>query len=614
MTVAIHTKKSLIDEPTSKKFSQKRYYRSSRTLFFSFYKKRSVQLFFALIFLMITAAGQTLPAVLTARALTELGLNGYNDTFLLYCAFIIAVSIVFVISGFISNYIFFVASSAYERDIRQEFFDIIQSHSLTFHDENNSSKLLAMGMTEIQQMRMGIFPSQRMLITAFFSILLSLTFLYQISPIYAAITLIGTIFYLYFAYVTAFKISPVRRKLAHTIGELTESSQEIFRGIEVVRGLASSEREKNRFTQQSYEYAELAKQEGRFQAFYIPSLVLLATTALIFAVTTMDVWNGLIGIGQLIESVAILLMLQATTRMVPMAFLMVQAGMINAQRVWEVIHWADPQPDEAIELEEHTQINWKGDIILEDLGFSFFGTGGKKALNDINLQIKGGSKIALIGGPGSGKSTLLKILLRLYDPQEGEVRIDGKRFTEIPAATIRAHVSRVEQDIFLFSGTLRENIAFSKPNASNDDIMNAVKTAFAWEFIEKMPEQLDSIIGERGVTLSGGQRQRIGIARAILAEPDILLLDDSVSAIDSRTEMLMRKAIDNLLKNRTSFTVTQRLNTLVNADLVILLDRGNILEKGTHEELLQKSPEYRQIFELLPESEQIVHSDGGMVS
>lgn len=591
--------------------TQKRYYRSPYTLFFSFYKKGFINVLVALVFLFITAAGQTLPAVLTARALTELGSRGFTDQFVIYCALIAVVSVIFVISGFISSYIFFITASGYERDIRQEFYDVIQSHSLTFHDEHNSSKLLAMGMTEIQQMRMGIFPSQRMLITSLFTISISLWFITNINPLYGALTLLGAIIYLLLAYRTAQKISPVRRNLAKEVGNLTESSQEIFRGIDVVRGLSAGEREKGRFNKRSLNYANLSRTESRFQAFYYPSLALLLLTVVIFGLAGMDVVSGKAEVGQLIEAVAILLMLQATTRMIPMAFLMVQAGLINSRRVWDVLHWADPQPDTAVTNEAHGEIDWKGDITFDGVVFTYTGDVTKAALKDISVEIPRGSKVALIGGPGSGKSTFLKLLLRLYDPQQGEIRVDNQNISELPALEVRRHVARVEQEIFLFQGTIRENIGFSNPSASDDQLIEAAKAAQAWEFIQQMPKQLDTVIGERGVTLSGGQRQRLGIARAILANPDILLLDDSVSAVDSHTEMLLRKALDNLLDNRTSFTVTQRLNTLVRADKILLFEKGQLLVHGTHEELLKCCTEYQKIFELLPESEQLLATRGG---
>ena len=602
----------LISDKT--KIRKNTHYRSSVTMFFSIYRKSPIILLIAIIFLLLTSLGQTLPAILTGLALGELEINGFTNDFLIFSGLIVLFSFMFVVAGFIGSYSFYKAGAAFERDIRQESFDVIQEHSLSFHDNENSSQLLSKLTNEITQMRAGIFPSQRMLIATCFAIILTLYFLYQISPFYSTITLIGIIIYAYFAFIVARKINPVRRNLAIEIGNLTESSQEIFRGIEVVRGLSAEQREKEKFSVQSSSYSDLMRTEGRLQAFYMPTLIISALTAVIFALALIDVWNGKILISELIQSVALLFTLQMTTRTMPAAFLMIQAGLINAKRIWNIMNWQDPQPDEALdELGLEESINWKGDIVFENIDFSY-GNGNKKlALKNFNISIHGGSKVAVIGSPGGGKSTVLKLLLRLYDPQIGKITIDGKNYSEIPASIIRKHVSRVEQELFLFTGTIKENISFSNPHATDEEIIAVAKAAQAHEFIDQMPEKYASIIGERGITLSGGQKQRIGIARALLANPDILLLDDSVSAVDSRTEYYLRKALDNLMENRTSFTVTQRLVTLVNADYIMLLDKGEIIGFGNHKDLIKRSREYQRIFELLPKSEQIEASfDGGM--
>ena len=592
-----------------------RHYRNSKTLFFSIYRKSALNLTFGIICLFITALGQTYPAVLTAQAIGELSKHGLSNQFLSLCFEIIIVSIIFLIASFVGGFIFYKTASAYERDVRQEAFDIIQSHSLGFHDEANSNQLLSKLTNEITQMRQGIFPSQRMIITAFFSFVIVLAFLNTIGISYVILTIIGFIFYTYFAYRVSLRIGPVREKRAIELGELTESSQEIFRGIEVVRGNFSTNREKKRFGNQSKIYAGYMEKENKLQAFYMPTLIISILTAVIFTFTLIDLKNGVINDPEiLIEAVALLFSLQMNTRMLPNAFLMTQAGLINSKRIWTIMNWQDPYPDTSIDKQGlENSINWKGDIIFKDLSFSYGNGNGssKKAITNLNATIPGGSKVAVIGGPGAGKSTLLKLLLRLYDPQKGFILLDKQQYDKIPSKLIRKHVSRVEQELFLFTGTIKDNIAFSRPSATLEEIVSAAKAAQAEEFIEEMSKKYDTMIGERGVTLSGGQKQRIGIARALLANPDILLLDDSVSAIDSRTEFFLRKALDTLMSNRTSFTVTQRLVTLVNADLIMLFDKGSLIGFGKHEQLLTTLPEYKRIFNLLPKSERIVSFDDG---
>ncbi|MFW9929334.1 MAG: ABC transporter ATP-binding protein, partial [Candidatus Thorarchaeota archaeon] len=581
----------------------KKRFKSGNHLFFAFITKHPFLVIFSLIMSAFSALTLTLPSVFTGQALDILANEHFNRNFIINCILIFSSGLAYLGSTFLASYGFGVTAFAYERDIRQEFFDTIQNNSLTFHDSHNASKLLSMGVTEVQQMRFGLHPSMRMVTQAVFSIILAIYILFSIDWIQGLVMTVGSLIYFYFVFVYSKKVAIIRTQRADSIGTLTEDSQEIFRGIEVVRELSAESREKEKFNHESLFYKNILERENKLQAFYYPTLILLLITVVIFAICVFDVNNRLISIGALITALALLLSLQRINQFMPRAALNIQAGLTNASRIWEILNWHDPHPDNTFQFSN--TVNWRGDICFKNVSFSYDSTGNKKALKNISLTIPGGSRVALIGGPGSGKSTFLKLLLRLYDPETGSIKIDNKPLTEISSKELRIHVSRVEQEIFLFTGTIKDNIKFSKQDASDEDIFRAAQTVQADEFIQEMPQKYDSMIGERGITLSGGQRQRIAIARALLANPEILLLDDSVSAVDSKTEMLLRKALDNLMVGRTSITVTQRLNTLVTADLIILLERGELVASGTHQILLKTCRQYRRIFELLPENERI---------
>ncbi|MHA2252681.1 MAG: ABC transporter ATP-binding protein [Candidatus Kariarchaeaceae archaeon] len=590
---------SQLIQPSIKKI----HYRSGNHLFLSFFWKNPLLISGAMFLTILNSLLTILPAIIIGRSLDILEDDGFGSEFVQFASLILLVALLNYVVSVTSNYVFAITAIAYERDIRQEYFDVIQGHSLTFHNENNSSKLLSLGMNEIQMMRTGIMPSLRMILQSFFAVILVLYFMSQIVDLNLVLfTMFGFALYFVFAYRYAKKIGPIRTKLSESLGELTEQSQEIFRGIDVVRSLSAQEREVNRFSSTSTNYANLAKTEGRMSAFYYPGLILLVLTAIVFSITISDVGDGLYSRGQMIEVIGLLLALQFLNFAMPMALLNIRAALTNSGRVWEKMNWYDPM-EETIE-ESNGDINWKGDVCFENVSFSY-GDNYGTSLRNINAKIKANNKVALIGGPGSGKSTLLKLLLQLYHPQEGKILIDGYDFSTIPDQIIRNHVSMVEQEVFLFSGTIRENISFAKTNPTEEEIISSAKAAQAFEFIQKMPEGWDTVIGERGITLSGGQRQRIAIARAILANPEILLLDDSSSAIDSKTELMIRKALDNLSEDRLTITVTQRLNTLIRADLIILLDKGEINGMGTHKELYSSNEKYRTIFELLPDSERL---------
>ncbi|MHA2055572.1 MAG: ABC transporter ATP-binding protein [Candidatus Hodarchaeales archaeon] len=537
------------------------------------------------------------PSIILGMVFGELQANGFSSIFLFLCIAIIIVAALNFVFTFITNYSWTIAAFRFERDARQEFFDTIQEHSMTFHDEIDSSSLLSMAMNEISQMRMGVNPSMRMMMASLLSLLFTMVFFLTIDVSYFLILFIGFPIYLLMVIRYASVIGPIREELAQRLAVVTRDSQEIFRGIEVVRSFNQEERENKRFTTSSEHYADIVTTEGRLSAFFWPALVLLAITAIIFGIGLVNLANDPTTVDQFTSSVAILLSLQFMNFMLPMAILNVRAGKINANRIWEKMTWQDPVPDHA---QADLQPNWNGVIKFDHVNFQYSGV-SKYALKDISLTIPKGSRVAVIGGPGSGKSSFLKLLLRLYDPTEGIITIGGVDMTQIQAKEIRKGVTMVEQEVFLFSASVKENIAFAKENASDEEIKQAAINAQANVFIEKLPEQYDSKIGERGSQLSGGQKQRIAIARAILADPKVLLLDDSVSAIDSKTELLLRRALDKLMENRTSIVVTQRLRTLLESDFIILFDKGTISAIGTHQELLETSSQYQSIFKALPE-------------
>ncbi len=579
-------------------------YSSGTTLFLSFFTRKVPTLIFAIMTMILSSFFAMLPAVLVGTALDELLVQGeVTSRFMLIIFAIVLSGALFYVISFLGLYTYVTLGFSFERDIRQEYFDRIQTHSLTFHDENNSSKLLSMGMTEISQMRQGVMPALRQIMNNIFSVLIITVTIYLTTDIYkAVVAFIGFVLYYILAIFQARRIIPIRTELANTVGVMTEESQEIFKGIEVVRSMRASLREIMRFRNTSEQYSNLGKTEGRMAAFYLPNVAILILTSLLFGWTLYDVSNGLLEVSAVIQVLGLLITLQLTSMMMPQMFLLLNAALTNSNRIWEKMNWVDPYPDPVIS--EIPDIDWEGDLEFRDVWFSY--NNGRYALKNLNFTIPSGSKVAVIGGPGSGKSTLLKLLLQLYLPSKGEILISGVPFKNIPPHIVRQHVSRVEQEVFLFSGKIRDNISFAKPSATYEEILQAAVAAQAMEFISDLPEGLDTLIGERGVDLSGGQRQRLAIARAILADPDILLLDDSASALDSKTEELLRKALDNLSKDRMTITVTQRLNTLVKADLIILLKRGEIIAIGTHEKLLETSTEYQKIFELLPESEQLI--------
>jgi ATP-binding cassette subfamily B protein len=572
-------------------------YRSATHWYLSFFWRSPGLVLLSLGMSLLSAFLTLLPSILLGQAFSILQSEGFSQTFLFICLGIIITALLSFVVTFVTNYSWTVAAFRYERDTRQEFFDIIQEHSMTFHDEIDSSSLLSMAMNEISQMRMGVNPSMRMLSGSLLSMIFITIIFFTFDPTYFLIALLGFPLYLLMVVRYASVIGPIREELASRLAVVTRDSQEIFRGIEVVRSFNQEDQENQRFADGSIRYADIVTTEGRLSAFFWPALVLIAITAIIFGLGLINLADNPTTIDTFTSSVSMLLSLQFINFMLPMAILNIRAGKANADRIWSKITWQDPVPDTA---QEGVVPDWSGDIFFDNVSFQY-SSSTKSALKNINLTIPAGSRVAVIGGPGSGKSTFLKLLLRLYDPTEGQIRINGTPLTEIPAGEIRKGVTMVEQEVFLFSASVRENIIFANPHASDEEIINAAKNAQALTFVEKLPQGFETRIGERGSKLSGGQRQRIAIARAILADPKVLLLDDSASAIDSKTELLLRRALDNLMENRTSIVVTQRLRTLIESDFIVLFDKGDICAYGPHEKMLESCPQYQTIFEALPE-------------
>ncbi len=471
---------------------------------------------------------------------------------------------------------------------------------MTFHDQVDSKQLLAVAMQDVRWVRFSLNPALRNIISAIGTLIIASIFLALMDIWLGLIVVIGAPLYLFLAYRYAVKVEPVRRSRAEQNERITAISQEVFRGIEVVRAFGSEDREQEKFNEAAGVYEQLTAREGKLGAFYLPTLILIAITTLAFVYGAYLVIIGTWTVGMLVTALGLFAAIEGFSFMLPRFLLVIRGGYINAQRIINVLNWKDPlqEPDPAV-----TDIEWARDIVLDNVSFWYTSDNGHNnsyALKNINLTIPGGSRVALIGGPGGGKSTILKLLLRLYDPTKGRVLVGGIDLHDVHTRDVRAAVGLVEQDIFLFRMSVQDNIGFGCVDAGDEEIIEAAKKAQAHEFIMKLPEGYDTVIGERGMTLSGGQRQRLAIARTLVQDPKILLLDDSVSAIDAQTEFSLRKALDEVMKNRTSITVTQRLRTLLESDLIVIVDKGEIVATGTHDELIQTSEHYRRIFARLP--------------
>ena len=594
----------------------------------------------ALILTVISTILVTIPSLIIGWAVNELvdstdpdnlipALN-LTPLFIFYVWLIIGLALLYMGLYFIVGYVWAIVTLRWERDARQDFFEALQEYSMTFHDEVDSKKLLSVAMQDISWVRFSLNPAVRNIAGGFISLGITLIILIQVDflpamqnlfvvslfgqsisiPVFTLIMVIGMPLYLLFSYRFANAVEPVRRKRSEDMELLTARTQGVFQGIEVVRAFGKEDVEQTKFRDISKVYEETVTKEGRLAAFYIPALVLIVMTTLAFLYSGFAKISGAIDIGQMVIVLALLGSLEMLNFQFPRMLLVLRGGYVNAQRIVDILNWQETLIEPAAEI---TEVNWSQDIVFDNVSFKYGGNDNENdhhALKDFSITIPGGSRVALIGGPGGGKSTILKLLLRLYDPTDGSITVGGVDLRDVTTKSVRDVVGLVEQDIFLFRMSVRDNIAFGRSQATQEEIENAAKRAQAHEFIVDMEDEYEAIIGERGMTLSGGQRQRLAIARAIIQDPKILLLDDSVSAVDAQTEFLMRKALEEVMVDRTSITVTQRLRTLMESDLVIIVDKGHLIASGCHDDLLRDSEVYRRIFERLPGAQKLLASAG----
>jgi ABC-type multidrug transport system fused ATPase/permease subunit len=366
-------------------------------------------------------------------------------------------------------------------------------------------------------------------------------------------------------------------------------------GVRVVKAFAQEKRQLDRFGHSVQRVFDQQLYATRIQAFYGPMISFLPSLGLaaILLVGGRDVINGSLTVGQFTAFYAYLLLLIGPMRTLGYMLGAGQRATASGARIFQIL---DREPRMTVPADAPALPDGPGRVTFEHAGLTFEGA-AQPALSDINFEVEGGRTIAVVGAMGSGKTALVSLLPRLYDATEGAVKIDGADVRSVDMVSLRHAIAIVNDDPFLFSATVHDNIAYARPDASREDVERAARAAQADDFIEAMPDGYDTLVGERGLTVSGGQRQRLAIARAILADPRILILDDATSSVDASTEQEIKLALRELLAGRTTFVIAHRLSTIALADEIVVLEHGRISARGTHEVLLDESPLYQEIVE-----------------
>ena len=478
-----------------------------------------------------------------------------------------------------------------ERDSRQELYLSLLGKSMTFHDLQPVGDTMARATNDVREMNLMLNPGVNLVVGSANFLIMPLL----LAPRYDPQLIAAPLFFIV-GYVLALArymniLSAIADRVRRSFGVMNARLAEALDGIEMVKGSAQETAEIARFQVNAREYRDATVAQGREEAKFLPLLLLGITEALGFAHALLLLQAGRIDVGDVVAYVGLLGLFGFPTNISLMAYSRVSLGLASARRILDLMN-RETQLDENPEGYAETI---SGDVTFEGVSFGY--VPDQDMLRDIRFTVRAGQTVAIVGQTGAGKSTLTKLINRTYDAREGRVLIDGVDTRDWSLAALRQQISIIEQDIFLFSRTIAENIAFGKPDATQAEIEAAARAAQAHEFILSFPEGYATKVGERGVMLSGGQRQRIALARAFLTDPAVLILDDSTSAIDSATEDQIQRAIQHAAENRTTFLITHRLSQIRWADLVLVLRKGRLEAAGDHATLMTTSPAYRRIFE-----------------
>lgn len=478
-----------------------------------------------------------------------------------------------------------------ERDTRQELYLSLLGKSMTFHDLQPVGDTMARATNDVHEINLMMNPGINLVVGSANFMIMPLI----LGPRYSPQLVLAPLFFIV-TYMLALArymnvLSRIADRVRLSFGVMNARLAEALDGIEMVKSSAQETAEVERFETNARAFRNATVAQGREEAKFLPLLLLGITEALGFAHALLLLQSGQLAVGDVVAYVGLLGLFGFPTNISLMAYSRVSLGMASARRVLELINTQTDLDENPAGYAE--PIN--GDVTFENVSFGYVPE--VDVVRNVSFTVRAGQTVAIVGQTGAGKSTLTKLINRTYDARAGGVLIDGVDVRDWSLAALRRQISIIEQDIFLFSRSIADNIAFGAPDATRADIEAAARAAQAHDFITGFADGYETLVGGRGVTLSGGQRQRIALARAFLTRPRILILDDSTSAVDSATEDQIQRAIQHAAENRTTFLITHRLSQIRWADLVLVLRKGRLEAAGDHAALMATSPAYRRIFE-----------------
>ncbi len=498
------------------------------------------------------------------------------------------------IFSFLQSYMGEKSSQTVAYDMRNELFSKIQTLSFSYHDRNQTGQLMVRATDDVEKVRLFIGQGLLQLVSAIIllvgTLILLVTTNAQLTMVVLPILPVAVIVFMVFNRFAR----PMFTKVQQRLSAINTILQENLAGIRVIKAFTRERSEEGKFAHATDEYMRQQIKLARLFSLLFPIIFLIGNLgqAAVQYFGGKQILANTLTIGEWQEFSMYLIFLIMPIGMMGFIIAQMSQASASAVRIFEILDAKNEVTDApgAIQLPPV-----KGDVRFEHVTFRYFG-GGEPVLNDVSFEAKPGQTVALLGATGSGKTTIINLLPRFYDPSEGRITIDGYDLKDVTLDSLRSQIGIVLQETTLFTGTIRDNIAFGRPEASMNEVIEAAKAAAAHDFIMSFPAGYDTSVGERGTTLSGGQKQRIAIARALLLDPRILILDDSTSSVDLATEYRIQQALDRLMEGRTSFVIAQRISTVINADQILVLEKGQIVARGQHEDLLEESEIYAEIY------------------
>ena len=481
-----------------------------------------------------------------------------------------------------------------EFDLRQRFYEHLQRLDLGFFDSQQTGQLMSRATVDLQSIRFFLGYGLVFITQSMLTIVLAAVVMFALNPLLALLALLPAPFVILIASRYNLISRPAQQEVQQRIAELTAEAEENISGIRIVKAFAREEHQLHRFQRSVARVFDQSIYSTRLQAFFSPLIGLLPQigVALVLLIGGREVIDGNLSPGSFVAFYTYVVMLAGPTRSLGMAMGMAQRAVASGNRMFEIL---DREP--AIQSPPGAPALPAGGGAVALRGVTLRYDGAGPALSDVELAVEAGKTVALVGPSGAGKTSLVGLVARLYDPSEGSVLVDGADVRTVELDSLRSQIAFVADDSFLFTDTVAANIAYANQGASMEAIEAAARRAQADAFIRELPDGYETRVGERGLTLSGGQRQRVAIARALLADPRILILDDATSSVDATTEAEIKAGLREAMAGRTTLIIAHRLSTISLADEVVVMDGGRIVDRGTHEELLQGCSFYREIAE-----------------